>query len=123
MPKPKTHRGGVKHRAKRLLAQYRAAVVNDAVSDFLGIENYCDPEYEKLFAQHNPSVAEFNRREEYNSHKPWPFKLIKLALDPISNLPTRYIPEGDPRKERYTTQESRRRNPRGELHKFGNTRK
>jgi len=69
----------------------------------LGIssKSYYDAEYEEIFAAHNPSFRELERRESYNPYKPWPFKLTPIAASQVISPPVGYNLQEDPRLYSY----------------------
>lgn len=102
MPKTKkTRRGGVKHRARRLLAQYQTQPASAYITSLIGVTNHIDPEYEALFNQ--PELEEFERREGYNKSKPWPFTLVPVTTPAITAVSKSRLSSADPRRRIYTT--------------------
>lgn len=100
MKQKRTRRAGAKYHARKLLRQYQFAPANEAHPELLGVDSYDDNEYDLLFRAHNPSACEFERREGYNSHAPWPFRLIPLTLETPGAV--HWIKENDPRYAVYS---------------------
>jgi len=99
MPKVKrSRRGGVKYRARKLLAEYSNAPATTYNTDFSDYSHY-DSDYEALFAEHNPSAENFDRHEGYNSKALWPFSLVAIALQPIPAISPLHLAKSDSRYE------------------------
>jgi len=60
-------------------------------------KSHYDAEYEELFVAHNPSIREQERRESYNSRKPWPFKLTPITASQVAPPPAGYYLRANPR--------------------------
>jgi len=67
-----TRRAGIKRRLCILKYAYENSSAEEFSKDSLGTgsKTHDDPEYEAIFAAHNPSANELERREGYNPHKP-----------------------------------------------------
>jgi hypothetical protein len=93
----RSRRGGVKRRLQLLKFAHTAATA--CLSPLLGspFSGYFDPEYEALFAAHNPSVCEVDRREGYNPHKAWPFILTPVDTILAAPAPAGYSHPRDSR--------------------------
>jgi len=101
MPKAKrTRRGGVKHCARRLLAQFTTKPANPFTAGFFDIEYRSDAEYEALFQNSN---SDFDRREGYNSKVPWPFTLLPFAKSVSPVISETEFHSADPRRAIYST--------------------
>jgi len=103
MPKvKKTRRGGVKHRARRMLTQFTFKPATAYGSDLLGssADYRNDTEYEERFRENNFS---FDRREGYNPRAAWPFKLVPIARAPAPAIPTDNFCAKNPRRLIYSS--------------------
>jgi len=101
MPKAKkTRRGGVKHRARRMLTQFESAPATSYNSELLGtgIDYRDDEEYEERFRDYNFG---FDRREGYNSKVAWPYKLTPVTNSPAPAVPAENFCAADPRRPAY----------------------
>ncbi|KAL6418971.1 hypothetical protein ACFW04_011663 [Cataglyphis niger] len=66
---PKTRRGGVKNRARKLLRELKLQPANSINLQYIGVESYCDPEYEKLFTNHHTATLAIAQRFKYKTDK------------------------------------------------------
>jgi len=99
MPRP-TRRAGVKRRLNILRYALENSPASECYGDYLGTgsRTYNDPKYEEIFAAHNPSVNEVERRDGY---KPWPFKLRPIDVSQTASTPSGYNRREDPRYHGY----------------------
>jgi len=72
-----TQRAGVERWLNILRYALENSPAEESTGRYLGSSSKTDDdaEYEEIFAAHNPSVKEHERRKGYNPHNPWPFKL------------------------------------------------